>query len=177
MLADAGLRVSEARPAGIEQTFELIAGLFGADGGAGIQTLLSIAGTQQPSALLMEMASVVQPFATSAAGLSGLLAQWDMFRARLLTFFDEFDAIVAPACAFPAPPHGTTLQPEHLPGFSYTMTYDLTGWPAVVVRAGTSPAGLPIAVQVVAPPWREDVALALAQRIEAALGGWQAPPL
>ncbi|TMQ20430.1 MAG: hypothetical protein E6J90_16175 [Deltaproteobacteria bacterium] len=45
------------------------------------------------------------------------------------------------------------------------------------MRAGTSPEGLPIGVQVVARPWREDVALAAAQHIEATLGGWQAPAL
>ena len=46
----------------------------------------------------------------------------------------------------------------------------------VVVRAGSSAEGLPIGVQVVARPWREDVALAVARHIEEALGGWRAPP-
>jgi amidase len=55
--------------------------------------------------------------------------------------------------------------------------YNLTGWPGVVVRGGTSPEGLPIGVQLVARPWREDVALAVAQYLEEALGGWQRPPL
>jgi amidase len=53
------------------------------------------------------------------------------------------------------------------------MAYNLTGWPAAVVRAGTSPEGLPIGVQIVAPPWREDVVLAVAGSIETAFGGWQ----
>jgi len=57
------------------------------------------------------------------------------------------------------------------------MTYNVTGWPSVVVRGGTSPEGLPIGVQVVARPWREDVALAVAQHIESVSGGWQCPPL
>ena len=47
----------------------------------------------------------------------------------------------------------------------------------VVVRAGASPEGLPIGVQLVARPWREDVALAAAEYIETALGGWQRPPV
>jgi hypothetical protein len=34
---------------------------------------------------------------------------------------------------------------------------------------------LPIGVQVIARPRREDIALALALRIEAATGGWQPP--
>jgi amidase len=45
------------------------------------------------------------------------------------------------------------------------------------VRAGTSPEGLPIGVQLVAAPWREDIALALARRVEARTGGWQPPAL
>ena len=53
-----------------------------------------------------------------------------------------------PVCAYPAMHHGTSF--EKFPAFSYTMTYNLTGWPAAVVRAGTSPEGLPIGVQVVA---------------------------
>jgi amidase len=57
------------------------------------------------------------------------------------------------------------------------MTSNLTGWPAAVVRAGSTSSGLPIGVQIIAPPWREDVALALAQVLQDALGGWQMPPL
>jgi amidase len=36
---------------------------------------------------------------------------------------------------------------------------------------------LPIGVQIVARPWREDVALAVAAKIERALGGFERPPL
>jgi hypothetical protein len=32
-------------------------------------------------------------------------------------------------------------------------------------------------VQIVARPWREEVALSVAQYIETALHGWQRPPL
>lgn len=59
----------------------------------------------------------------------------------------------------------------------YTLPHSLTGWPCVVVRGGTSPEGLPIGVQVVAWPWRDDVALAVAQELERELGGWQPPTL
>jgi amidase len=44
------------------------------------------------------------------------------------------------------------------------------------VRAGTSPEGLGIGVQIVAGPWREDIAVAAAIVVERALGGWQPPP-
>jgi amidase len=55
--------------------------------------------------------------------------------------------------------------------------HNLLGWPGVSVRAGSSDGGLPVGVQVVAAPWREDIALALAQRIEALMGGYQQPLL
>ncbi len=35
----------------------------------------------------------------------------------------------------------------------------------------------PIGVEIIARPWREDVALALAQRLETELGGWGPPAL
>jgi amidase len=57
------------------------------------------------------------------------------------------------------------------------MTYNLTGWPAAVVRVGTAQDGLPIGVQVISKPWREDLVLAIAQTLQRALGGWQPPPL
>ena len=57
------------------------------------------------------------------------------------------------------------------------MAYNVAGWPAAVVRCGATETGLPIGVQVVAGPWREDRALAVAARLEQAFGGWKAPPL
>ena len=56
------------------------------------------------------------------------------------------------------------------------MTHNLTGWPAAVVRCGTSVEGLPVGVQIAAGPWREDRALAVAERLEMLLGGWQDVP-
>jgi amidase len=53
----------------------------------------------------------------------------------------------------------------------------LLGWPGLSVRAGSSAEGLPVGVQVVAAPWREDIVLALALKIETLMGGYQKPPL
>ncbi len=93
----------------------------------------------------------------------------------MLSFFDFYDAIVCPPCAFPAPQHGATLKEDLDAAFSYSEVYNYVGWPAVVVRGGTSDEGLPIGVQIVARPWREDVALAIAYRLEKELGGWRPP--
>jgi len=99
------------------------------------------------------------------------LFHWDRFRRALIGFMANYDVILTPVAERPATPHGA--EAGWIP---YTLPYSLTGWPCAVVRAGTDPNGLPIGVQVVARPWRDDVALAVAQAIEGALGGWQ-PPL
>ncbi|HLZ71532.1 MAG TPA: amidase [Dehalococcoidia bacterium] len=111
-----------------------------------------------------------------------LLRRWGRFRSTMLQFMQRWDAIVCPVAAVPAVPHGTSKNWtandfRQASMISYTVPYSLTGWPCVVVRAGASPEGLPIGVQIVARPWREEVALALARQVEAALGGWQPPPL
>jgi amidase len=174
-LADAGMAVTAARPAGIEQTFDLFFGLLAADGGAGIHMLLQRYGTTAPSPSVQSLLELVGANPMSAAQFGGLMVQWDMFRSTMLSFMEGYDVILCPACAFPAPPHGYSYSVEGLRGYSYTQTYNLTGWPGAVVRAGTSPEGLPIGVQMVARPWREDVALAVAQHLESTFGGWKAP--
>lgn len=101
------------------------------------------------------------------------LFTWDRFRRALIGFMAAYDVILTPVAERPATPHGTDEG-----GIPYTLPYSLVGWPCAVVRAGTSPdEGLPIGVQIVARPWRDDVALAVAQVIEHSLGGWQPPRL
>lgn len=100
------------------------------------------------------------------------LFAWDRFRRSSMRFMQRYDAILTPAAERPAARHG---EPEG--GIAYTLAYSLTGYPAVTVRAGSSSSGLPIGVQVVAAPWREDVALAVALAIEAERGGYRPPAL
>jgi amidase len=175
-LQAAGASSDNARPDGAEEAYGLFRGLFAADDSATVQHLLGMIGTSQPSPLLLRLGEILHPFALPTAALAGLLVQVDMFRARMLAFLDRFDVVLSPVTASPAVRHGTSLDEDALPGFSYAMTHSLTGWPAVVVRAGTSAEGLPIGVQVVARPWHEEVALAAARTIEATLGAWPAMP-
>jgi amidase len=107
----------------------------------------------------------------SGAEIQQLMLDWDQFRTTMLGFVERYHLILCPVADEPALPLGEESN------VSYCLPYSLTGYPCVVVRAGTSPAGLPIGVQVVARPWREDVALAAARLVESALGGWSPPPL
>jgi amidase len=173
VLADAGMVVEEQRPPGLEQAAELFFRLLGADGGASWRTLLEAAGTTELHRSTRQRLAFFQSYALSVNEFANVLSQWKEFQGSMLTFMDAYDAILCPVNAYPAMPHGATFDAEKRHAFSYASAYNLTGWPAVTVRGGVSPEGLPIGVQIVARPWREDVALAVAQQLETSLGGWR----
>jgi amidase len=100
-----------------------------------------------------------------------LISAWDRFRTQLLSFMQSYDLILTPVAADAAPLYRAKIPIDDQ--YSFTVPYSLGGNPAVVVRAGTSPEGLPIGVQVVARNWRDYAALAAAAWIEKQLGGWQ----
>ena len=99
--------------------------------------------------------------------------EWDRFRRTMIWFMERFDVIVCPAAEAPAGLPGNIREQDYI----YTLPYSLTGQPAAVIRAGTSNDGMPIGIQVIARPWCDDVALAVATHIETAFGGWQPPSL
>lgn len=171
-LAGAGARVAECRPPGVEETGSLFPAVLLMDGGAEIRRLLERCGTRLEESSLGALAAVPAPGSEQRLAV---IERWDAFRSALLAWSADWDLVVSPPNAHPALRHGES--DADMPAFSYTMTWNLAGWPGVVVRAGTSPEGLPIGVQLLAPPWREDVALAAAARVEAALGGFAPPPL
>jgi amidase len=112
-----------------------------------------------------------------AAELWQLLRRWDGFRSRMLAFAARYDLLVCPVFSSPARLHGTMNVPGELDPTSWTTPHSLTGWPAATVRTGTSAEGLPIDVQLVGRPWRDDVALAAARLLERELGAWPPPSL
>jgi len=174
-LSDAGLAVEEARPRSLEQSHALFANLLAADGRAWVQRLLAKAGTKEAHPWLASRISAAKVL--SVAEFTELLEEVDRYRSEMLAFMEHYDVILCPVNALPALPHDTGMEEFRRGAFSYTAAYNLTGWPGAVVRGGTSSEGLPIGVQVVARPWREDVALAVVQYLERALGGWRRPSL
>jgi aspartyl-tRNA(Asn)/glutamyl-tRNA(Gln) amidotransferase subunit A len=89
--------------------------------------------------------------------------------------FAEVDVILAPATPFPAPHSGTrtvvidgvTLPMRPNIGI-FTQPISFVGLPVVSVPVWLDGAQLPIGVQVIVPPWREDVALRAALHLERA---------
>jgi amidase len=176
VVAEQGAKVTEACPPGIEKSRDLFRRIFGTDGGAWVRRIFAELGTSEVYPFLRWTDKRDDAPEEPASAFTALLREWEQFRSGMLGFLQGYEVILAPVHAYAALPHGDLTSPERSPAFSYSQTYNLTGWPSVVVRAGTSAQGLPIGVQVVARPWQEHVALAVARRIEEALGGWQAPP-
>lgn len=105
-----------------------------------------------------------------------LLEAIDELRSQALGFFNDYDAILCPVSFAFARPHKAS-HGDSFDEWGYIQIYNLLGWPGVSVPAGSSAEGLPIGVQIVTAPWREDIALALAQQVETLMGGFQRPPL
>jgi amidase len=164
VLSDTVMQTEEGRPDAVVRSLDLFYRLWSAYAEPWHQKLLLEAGT------IERIEPSENEKTIPAMMLADLSEDLDRFRSDMLSFMEGHDAIVCPVNAYPAMPHDTWT--EKYPAFSYTMTFNLTGWPVVVVRAGTSPEGLPIGVQIVARPWNEHEALALAQHIERALSGW-----
>lgn len=170
------LGAEECTPPRIEESYDLEMKLIGPDGGDGLRTYLRAIGSTATHRLLDGWIGKLEAYRT---GIEGFAKYWESlygFRAAMFEFLQNYDAILSPVCATPAVKHGTSIDDAAFRGFSYTMTYNLTGWPAAVVRCGESAEGLPIDLQVAAHPWREDVALAVALRLEEVFGGWKRPP-
>ncbi len=144
------------------------------DGGAWMERLLERVGTADPSQQIAR--EFADPSPAPVANFTAALEAQDRFRADMLKFIAGYDAIIAPVNAAPAPVPGAYPAPGSRSG-SFTSPYNIAGWPAAVVRCGTSDEGLPIGLQIVAAPWREDLTLALAALLESALGGWRPSPL
>jgi 1-carboxybiuret hydrolase len=105
------------------------------------------------------------------------------YQREVLKLFTEVDAILAPASPCPAPLIGQQtfkLGDLELPVRAnlgiYTQPISFIGLPVVVAPVPMSP--LPIGVQIVAAPWREDVALRIAHALETrGVAAAQRPPL
>jgi aspartyl-tRNA(Asn)/glutamyl-tRNA(Gln) amidotransferase subunit A len=93
------------------------------------------------------------------------------YQARVLELFKEVDAVLLPATPCTAPLIGQqtfVLDGVELPVRAnlglYTQPISFIGLPVVAVPVPLTP--LPIGVQIVAAPWREDVALRIAYKLE-----------
>jgi aspartyl-tRNA(Asn)/glutamyl-tRNA(Gln) amidotransferase subunit A len=94
------------------------------------------------------------------------------YQAQLAALFERYDAVIAPATPCTAPAIGQQtfifdgVELPVRPNLGiYTQPISFIGLPVVAVPVPLKP--LPIAVQIIAAPWREDIALRIAFTLEA----------
>jgi amidase len=97
----------------------------------------------------------------------------ERFRGRMAAFFDDVDVLLTPMTAGPQ----LAARPWHERSWAANMAanmrwapwgaqWNLVGFPAMSVPAGTRPEGLPLAVQLAGPPGAEKRLLWLAGELE-----------
>jgi amidase len=84
-----------------------------------------------------------------------------------------FDILVTPTLAGPPPPIGRLAGENGSRNLreilAYTSQFNLTGQPAISLPLHWSNSGLPMGVQFVAAPFREDLLIRLASQLETAM--------
>jgi amidase len=118
--------------------------------------------------------------ARSRSAVEHAMAQRELhaYSRRVVGWWEEHDLLLTPTLTDPPPRLGEIrgdLSPED--GLALrrrfgwlTPPWNITGQPAISVPVGQSAAGLPIGVQLVAAPGREDVLVRVAAQLESVLG-------
>jgi amidase len=172
-----GCKVTEDQPPKMKELAEARRKFSEATGGDHMRRLLKKHGTLQASPGLR-----IDGTPIPSSDFTAACEEMDAIRSEQLAWFEGYDLIVCPASQRAPitldyePPGGRDAARR---GGSYTSQYNTTGWPAGVVRAGTSTeeAGLPLGIQAVAQPWRDDVVIAALGFIESKTGGYVKPAI
>lgn len=161
----------EDAPPKMKELAQARAAFNGADGREHMRRMLRKHGTTQASPGLRLTGDELP-----SKDFTRLCEEMDAIKSEQLAWFQKYDLIVCPASQ-QAPVRLDWERPADWTGASYTSQYNTTGWPAGVVRCGTAANGLPLGIQVLAQPWRDDVVMAALAAIEARTGGYIKPAI
>ncbi len=166
MMSSQAKSVVASAPPMLKELSEKRRELNSADGKAHLKRLIKECGTKVTSPNLTIDGDVV-----SATEYTRLVEEIDTLKSQMLQYMQDYDILLCPVTSTAA------LRPddERPKGHWYTSEYNATGWPAAVVRAGTSNEGLPLGIQIVGKPWTEDKVLAVAAYLESKTGGYEKP--
>ena len=170
LLRDVGAEVREDIHPNYKADYEVSNKAREAEGGAWQERLLKRHGTAVADPGLRQR--ITKKYATTPDFVE-LMEEVDHARSRMLQWVKGYDVVLCPVSAVPA----ARLDQPAPRDANYTRIYNVTGWPASVVRAGTSPDGLPIGLQIVGQPWKDEVTLAVAKFVEERMGGWRKPSI
>ena len=124
-------------------------------------------------------------FAPTLQGYFEALTERDCLIAQFEQALESWDVWLCPVSATPAFTDRDAwtaievdgrIYPHALACGAYTMPFNLTGNPVVVIPIGQTQNGLPIGLQIVGKRWREMELLAIAVEIDKVVGSLQHPP-
>jgi Asp-tRNA(Asn)/Glu-tRNA(Gln) amidotransferase A subunit family amidase len=176
-LSDDGLIVEERRPPCVERGNELWLKMFSRASVVQLRNLYKGREKEGGAFVSWRLATADQ---APPPTIDEYIANWmerDRLREELLQWMETTPIIIAPVGSTPAYPHdtlkvtvgGSTIGTFR--AFSYAQTFNVFDLPVVTVPAGKSNDGLPIGVQIVGPPFAEEMVLRAAEIIEDALSG------
>jgi len=176
-----GFDVRPFRPEGLEQARQLWWKFFVCCGAMFFEPMVR-GHEHQVSPVFQEFLDLARcghPF--TADELLSAWAECDVVRGKLLAQMQQFPVLLCPVCSIPAFRHGErewTIDGQRVGYWDvmrYTQWFNLLAAPAAVIPVGRSPEGLPIGVQIVARPFEDEVALAVATAVERDFG-YASPP-
>lgn len=106
---------------------------------------------------------IAEGLATSAIDYAAALVHQQRLRREMLACFGDVDVLVTPATSTTAPGIEITGDPKFNSPWSYT------GFPTVSFPCGLADDGLPLALQLIGPPWHEGPLLSAAAWCERVL--------
>lgn len=180
-LRSQGFEVVEWVPENLDRGWKLWWNLFGRAGQMAFSPMLEGQEAEMSPILRAFRTRAMQEPPLSATELLDTLLERDVLRGRFLAKMEEFPILLCPVSSTPAFRHGERQweirgrRVGYLKAMAYCEWFNLLGTSGAVVPVGQSPEGLPIGVQVVARPWEDEAALAVAAKIEAACGGFRRP--
>ena len=122
----------------------------------------------------------------SLKGYFTALTERDQFTAYMDEVLEPWDAWITPVAAtvaFTHRPSWTAISingvdyPYVVANGAYSMPFNLSGHPAVVIPAGLTDEGLPMGLQIVGKRWKEMELIAIAQQIDDVVKGFHHPPV
>src|SRR5215472_7595621 len=166
-LKDAGYQTELFRPDGLDRARELWFVIFVECSALLLRSMVSGREHEISSNLKEFMAMAAEYPPLTADRLLHTLLERDELRLRLLKRMETMPILLAPVCTSPAFRHeemgwGPGYPADYLRTMTYSQHYNLLGNPVAVVPVGQSREGLPIGVQVIGRPYREDEVLAVA---------------
>lgn len=172
VLTTLGVSVTEDVPSAIAEYTDIYARMRNGDGGWGIRHVLAKWGTNTPGEGLQHRLNEAQTIPVK--DFVDVLIEVDAYKRAMLGFMREYDAILCPPSSHPPLRHGNG-EATRYEEWTFLSAYNLTGWPALVLRAGSTNTGLPLGVQIVGRPFEDLTVIELARLIERECGGYQRP--